>query len=280
MKNFDIKRFWYTFRWYFIENRRHLFSWVLGLTLGFMAVESFFLTLMLRQTDVAELQGASIQSIAIWSSFSMCVVVGMLAVLLAFSAIFSFLKTKQKRIAYFTLPCTNLERYLSALLFTLVVWPVCILIAFVLGDTLRMLVFGILGEGWFSSLSLFYNFFAVYESGCSFNWTDCVKLLFNNATILWGCSIYILGGTWFRRGAFLIVTFGQIVLATIVSWLTVTLFGDHIEIVFDLAGSVQNKSMFVYVTIVVFFVAALFNFWLSYQLFKRFQIIPSKWTNL
>lgn len=281
MRNFNIKRFWRTFRWYFIENRRRLLSWCLGLALAFMLIESIIMISMLRQTATFSVEGLSLQSVAVMSSFVFCAVVGVVAVFVAFSTIFSFLKTKQKRIAYLTLPATNVERYLAALLFAVVVWPICIFIAFALGDTLRMLVFGLLGEGWLSSLRLIYDTFTLsFKSGWDITWVGKAGFLLKFASWLWSCSLFILGGTWFRRGAFVIVTFAQIAFTAFCSWLLIKLFGTNGQIVIDMFDHIQHAHVLSYLVILAVTAVALFNFWLSYQIFKRFQIVPSKWTNI
>ena len=286
MKYFNIKRFWRTFRWYFVENRRRLLVWGMALTLIFMVVESFFMLVLLHQTHSinVEMNGEQVydmQKIAVMSSFGFSVLIGMVAVMLAFCNVFSFLKTKQKRIAYLTLPATNLERYFSALLFTVIVWPLCIFLAFVLGDSLRTLIFGLLGEGWLSGLRPFYDgFIKGFWSAPSASWNENLRSIAENCITLWGCSIFLLGGTWFRKGAFFIVTIGLIAFTTFASWLFVTWFGDSGSFVFDTSNQVQHVNSFYCIIILAALVVILFNFWLSYQIFKRFQIVPSKWTNV
>ena len=100
--------------------------------------------------------------------------------------------------------------------------------------------------------------------------------MMDSSVLLWICSLYILGGTWFRRHAFFIVTGAIIALFIIVA-----VFIPRASFFIPNASNPPSIiSAIVYPLILIFIVAAIFNFWWSYKIFKRFQIITSKWTNV
>ena len=279
MEKFNIKRFGQTFKWLFCENSNRLLVWTLGLTLGFLMIDSF-LTWSMQQVpsdspNFKKLQEIDYQTAALFGVIGFCFFIAIIVVLFGFSRIFALLKTKQKRIAYLTLPATNAERYLTSLLYVLIVFPLCVLLALILGDTLRMIVFGMSGGKWLSAVPhLFKDNLLLLPKFSS--WYRFVKWMMDISIMLWICSLYILGGTWFRRHAFFIVTAALILLFIIVA-----VFKPSIHLfTLDVSNHTTIISPAVYLLTLIFIAAALFNFWWSYKIFKRFQIITSKWTNV
>ena len=269
MENFNIKRFGYTLKWLFCEQRGRLLAWTAGLAVGLFAIQSLFLWM-----TVAHVSGMKLNSeIVIPICAPMTFITALVALFLAFCQIFSTLKTKQKRIAFLTLPATNLERYLAALIMAVVVWGIFILLAVILGDTLRMVFFGILGKGWVSGVSSFFSFNNHHLTG----WAKVMNCAYTISVWLWSCSFYVLGGTWFRKREFLFTTLAQIVLVTGAVWLCAQFGSNFFE---DSDMIVKNINVFSYIVIFGLLGLSLLNFWGSYQIFKRFQIITSKWTNI
>ncbi len=278
MEKFNIKRFGQTFKWLFCENSNRLLLWLLGLTLGFMMIDSFLIWSMQQvPQDVKNIQqeGIDYQTAALYGVIGFCIFIAIIVIHLGYSRIFARLKTKQKRIAYLTLPATNAERYLASLLFVLIVFPLCVLLALILGDTLRMFIFGMTGGEWQSAVPYLFKENMLFLPRFS-SWNKFVAWMMDSSVLLWICSLYILGGTWFRRHAFFIVTGAIIALFIIVA-----VFIPRASF-FIPNGSNPTTiiSAIVYPLILIFIVAAIFNFWWSYKIFKRFQIITSKWTNV
>ena len=282
MENFNINRFWKTFKWLFCENSNRLLVWALALTLAFFMIDSFLIWSMQQVPQEARLEiqhEVDFETASILSAIGFCFFIALIAVHFGFSRVFAFLKTKQKRIAYLTLPATNAERYAAALLYALIVFQCCVLLSLVLGDTLRMLVFGLTGGGWQSGV------FAIHENGMLFipdisSWQKVVQWGWSSSIMLWLCSLYILGGTWFRRHAFFIVTAALITFFIVLAMCFNTFMDEFSLISADASKHVTHLSSAVYLLTIVFLAASLFNFWWSYKIFKRFQIITSKWTNV
>jgi len=255
MKNFNISRCWQTFRWYLYENRRTLVRWFIGLALVTMVVESFFLSV-----SFDHLSDPGMRKMVLLALGANCTIFLFLVMFYGFSTIFGCLKRKERRISYLVLPASNLERYISALAYVLVVFPIAIILAFCLGDTLRALAFWLLGYGWISGVQVWAEMFL------SRSWEG---MLFGFSMWLFISSIYALGGVWFRKSAFPIVSaimfFGTIALGYTLKSMRVS----NVE--------VDASSTFVSICLILM---ALVIFYIGYLLFKRFQLITSKWTNL
>ena len=265
MENFNIKRFGHTFKWYFCENRQQLLYWTIGLALATLVIESFII-----YTSIGQIPGYKLDKVNTLMLIPLCLLTGAFASAMAWSNIFSCLKVKQKRISFLTLPATTAERFLAALILSVVIWPLCILIAICLGDTLRMLLFGLFGKGWVSLLSVITS---IEEEGITGQFQG-LKIASQATSSLWLCSIFILGGTWLRKHPFIITGFALVVLFSVFTYIVVHYFNDNTFDNFD------NQDYRIYCTIAIFLLLAIANFMGSYWLFKRFQLITSKWFNV
>ena len=82
--------------------------------------------------------------------------------------------------------------------------------------------------------------------------------------IIWMHSVYTLGGTVFRKSAWIITSLLLLVLGIILMWskFEVSLMADGVII------------------ILIFLVFAGLNYFMSYKIFCRMQLINNKWINL
>ena len=275
MENFNIKRFVRTLRWYFCENRSKLVTFNIGLALGIFLMETFILWTSFGMMEGMKLKAETL--LVMLPLVPLCFMVITAYNLYAFGNIFNAVKTKQRRIAFLTLPATNLERYLSALILAVVVWPICILLAVALGDTLRMVVFGLLGKGWISGVTSFLT----AKDGVPMSSGEKLQVATIYAIQLWGCSAFVLGGSLLRKRPTLITG----LVLSVLFFFFVILLARYADSWGDLmyswiGGDEARARRFEYCFIASLCLLSLVNFFCSYQLFKRFQIITSKWLNI
>ncbi len=256
-----------------MENSNKLIVWALAMTFGFMVIELLIDWSLQRNHQVP-----NNYNINILGSLGFCFFIAHVIIIFGFSRIFSLLNTKQKRISYLTLPATNAERFLAALLYVLIVFPLCVFLSFLMGDTLRMLIDGISRNQWFSCISLIFNGYPMYFHFGS--WANIMDNIHDISILLWICSLYILGGTWFRKHAFFIVTAGLMALLIAIIWSQATFTWHFSLATYDATGQAIDVSPFIYPVTIAILAATLLNIWLSYRIFKNFQIITSKWTNI
>ena len=276
MKNFNMTRFLRTLRWYVGENKKSLTSWSVGFALGYMLLQSMLVWLTKgRLSDVVALADkVSAYQVSVISITSVCYVCMVVAVLVACSSIFNTLKAKQKRLDFFMLPATNLERFLAALIFSVVIIPFCIELAAIVGDSLRAFFFMLMGEQWVSGII---RLQFLTDNG-NFSFKD---MMFNdtsdNILFAWICSIFVLGGTWLRKHSFAAVGLCMVALATVFAWSLKT-FVPMIHLNDGMVAFINSYGDIIGFVLVIGL--TVLNYWLSYRLFKRFQIVSPKWTNV
>lgn len=275
MERFNIKRFWHTLRWFFYENRGNILKWTLGIMLATTLLQLLLIGISPKKSTSIEgfPEGSSPYQLTVMVVNSLCMVIVVIASAVVNSNIFGMLKNKQKRIAFLTLPATNLERWTVAFLFAVIIIPACILAAYVLGDLLRNIVFYIQGQEWVTGFNFFFS-----KIRPQFN-MSFIAIMLQCAIFLWSISLYVLAGTWFRKGQFVIATFFQIVISALLGYLTKVFKNEILEILVN-GISAGQEDLMAYGIIAVIFGLALFHFWLSYHLFTRFQLITSKWNNV
>ncbi|MBR6181142.1 MAG: hypothetical protein IKQ77_08025 [Prevotella sp.] len=270
MDNFNFNRFVRTMTWCFYEQRGKLLKWSAIAMIVTFAVEMFFVFMLRNQAD--DMASAPAYQAAVDVSSIMSLLFIMIAVMVANSNIFDWMKSKQKRAAYLTLPATNLERWTSAFIFALVIFPVSIFLAYILGDLLRNGLLYLLGEQWLPRTKSLLHMYGVEDGASGF---DVKKMVMG----LWGSSCFIVMGTWFRKGQFVITASLQVLLMAILMYVVKTYHNEIAEMIVNDAA-VGSSSALRYGVSIFFFLVAIFNFWLSFRLFKRFQIISSNWFNL
>lgn len=189
--------------------------------------------------------------------------------------IFANLKTKQERINFFMLPSTNLEKYIARFVTVIFIWTLCCLVGFVVADMLQWLVAVILHPqvtgfvmsqiDFSGALSSFY-----LKSGSSSVSHLCLLLTFI-LSMLSLHSFYLLGGTFFRRHAWVLTVLFSIVLSMV--------FGFNMSHTPDFVEHI-NPNAVLGILSAIDVLIIVFNYWASFRLFERMQIINNKWVNL
>ena len=97
-------------------------------------------------------------------------------------------------------------------------------------------------------------------------------MLFSTMLTIWVISVYLLGGMFFRRYAWLFVSLGFFLILMAIGYFLNRYVPDYmIEI---------DKDAFLYGASLVLAILSLLNVWLSYRLFCRLQLINHKWINI
>ena len=156
-------------------------------------------------------------------------------------------------------------------------------LSFIVGDTLRVAFRAVFyGDSW--------NSFVVPEfvkmmtfDGIGVHHTlgyRLMGLVFLVCGLTWVHSFYTLGGTLFRKYAFVISSIALVVGVTLLVWFSknheVRLFVTNYEngvIVKEQIGTVT------YILTAFFAVFSIVNYWLSFRIFKGFELITNKWLN-
>ena len=292
MNSFSFNRFGKTLRWVMAVNFRTLLMWTIG------SVVAVF---------VGELMSAEIGK---YSADEMVRLYGMmgcalfiLVSLIMASTIVSSVNEKRKRQAFLMMPSTNLEKFLSLLVYTSVICVACVLLAFVLGDCLRM--------AWFKMQSYFVEYqvqVSVSDPAETYHgWSSALPKLIENLTpnvldpdsyrrtwfynamnifvifviAVWNLSLMTICGTLLRKYAFVVASLIIILCSILLSW-TIHHFGLFLfwgDVWKDGVHYESEVGALAYVLAVLLPALAVFNYWASFHIFKHFELITNKWTN-
>ena len=292
MNSFSFNRFGKTLRWVMAVNFRTLLMWTIG------SVVAVF---------VGELMTAEIRNL---SAYQMVYLYGMmgsalfiLVSLIMASTIVSSVNEKRKRQAFLMMPSTNLEKFLSLLVYTSVICVACVLLAFVLGDCLRM--------AWFKMQSYFVEYqvqVSVSDPAETYHgWSSALPKLIENLTpnvldpdsyrrswfynamnifvisaiAVWNLSLMTICGTLLRKYAFVVASLIIILCSILLSW-TIHHFGLFLfwgDVWKDGVHYESEVGALAYVLAVLLPALAVFNYWASFHIFKHFELITNKWTN-
>ena len=205
------------------------------------------------------------------------------AMLYGISSMFSQMKDTRKRSAYLLWPVSNLEKYVVSFLLSFGLMLVLTVSAYVLADTLRVFIDWVTGRVVIWGIPKLSDPFTAPDG--PFEYWQMVWMLF--AWVFYTHSLYTLGGTLFRRQQFLL-TSGTIIVTVIL--LTIILNqidwdSAHFEFVtgtWDEKTStythIFHPSFYIINSVVSLFMV--FNYWASYKVFTRMQVINNKWLNI
>ena len=205
------------------------------------------------------------------------------AMLYGISSMFSQMKDTRKRSAYLLWPVSNLEKYVVSFLLSFGLMLVLTVSAYVLADTLRVFIDWVTGRVVIWGIPKLSDPFTAPDG--PFEYWQMVWMLF--AWVFYTHSLYTLGGTLFRRQQFLF-TSGTIVVTVIL--LTIILNqidwdSAHFEFItgtWDEKTStythIFHPSFYIINSVVSLFMV--FNYWASYKVFTRMQVINNKWLNV
>ena len=206
-----------------------------------------------------------------------------IAMLFGISSIFSQMKDTRKRSAYLLWPVSNLEKYVVSFLLSFVLMAILTFGAYVLADVLRVLLDWANGRVVIWGVTKLSEPFTMPDT--PFAYWQMVWMLF--AWVFYTHSLYTLGGTLFRRQQFLF-TSGTIVVTVIlltiilnqIDWNSTNF--KFITTTWDEKTStythIFHPSFYIINSVVSLFMV--FNYWASYKLFTRMQVINNKWLNI
>ncbi len=221
------------------------------------------------------------------------------ASLILVSTIVSGVNEKREREAFLMLPASNLEKFLALMTYTSVICVLGVFLAFVLGDSLRMVWFWISGPYteaevsyignpteyyyWWSSAipEMVDNLTPHILEADSCNWFYLVMYIVVIAAIaVWTHSLLIIGGTLFRKYSFviscLVLILFWVIFGKTMQYFELSMFTSNWEDGKYVSGEV---GLLAYILAVLLPLLAVFNYWASFHIFKNLQLITNKWLN-
>ena len=195
------------------------------------------------------------------------------------SFLFSGMKDTRKRSAFLLWPVSNLEKYIISLLLSILWLAVITIGAYLLADTLRVFIDWVTGRVVIWGLPKIID--GVFGPAPFGHW-QIAWMFF--AWVFYIHSLYIVGGTLFRRQQFLL-TSSTIVALGILLVMILNQINPHIDFI---TGTWDEKTEtytqifhpFFYVLNTALCLLVVFHYWASYKLFTRMQVINNKWLNV
>lgn len=256
-------------RWDVVNDWRKMLNSALGMAIGLFCIEN----LMMPKPYYGAVDPYSM------SMYDGCMTIVLFAMMFYLmygtTTILNNMRTKQERISTLMLPGTNLEKFLSKLTKSLIIFALLAVAAFLIADGARMLVAAIFHHVTTDSLLPY-----MWVKTC-LNVKEMVKLIgvgyffLGFAGWVFGASLGTLGGVIFNRNPFVMCALVVFVTSTVFGVVTMNLDGEAIV---DLLNAIDNASTWAMGCIQL--VLALGVFYLSYRLFCRLQAVNNKFLNL
>ena len=222
------------------------------------------------------------------------------------NSIVSSINEKRKRESFLMLPASNLEKFLSLLVYSSVICIACAFLAIVLGDSLRMFAYWAVGyQGMPYADGTYCSSVTSDTTGETYYWwSSAIPMLIDNLTptittydevpkdlmivqtsfiiglILLIHSTYTLGGTLLRKYSFVGTSAFMIIIDTLIIKLIMALGLTMFHSQWD-NGVLQSYEIGLpgWILTIAFPIFSVIFYWASFQIFKRFELITNKWMN-
>lgn len=204
------------------------------------------------------------------------------------SRIMKCMDNKEKRISYLLLPATKLEKFFSRALFVTVGTALMILVALLALELTHYLLLPLFDLPTVYSQPMLVEVFSMKWAHASvdaagepvYSWWLMQLLVW--VFCLWNHSLFILGGSfWYKHpflktiGACLAVTIlGGILFANLAEGGFLVRFSDWMQEHYQ--DTPQTVNGLLTIISVVFLLFTVFNWWLSYRLFTRSEVVKRK----
>lgn len=290
---FDKTRFVKLLKWEMMTERKDYMRFAIGiaLTLTFL----FCATIISRYFD--DVNGYTEDTLIMLKKATVMILsnlawtVYLFAIFLGASFVFKNVATKQQRIAFFSLPASNLEKFLVRLFHVMIGYPLCFLVALAFADIMQLFLSFILLKGpdysvLVKMITMLYS--PIYNEisgevikGCllfphGFTLVGIMESLSYLTFFAFNYAFWIFCGTLFRRNAWLLTLASQVVIGFVAIMI--------IRVVsFPSVGNSLNESSalaLAYLCIAIAWVVIALMYWGSYRLFSRMQVINNKWLNV
>ena len=290
---FDKTRFVKLLKWEMMTERKDYMRFAIGIALTLTSL--FCANIISRYFD--DVNGYTEDLIIMFKKDTVMILsnlawtVYLFAIFLGASFVFKNVATKQQRIAFFSLPASNLEKFLVRLFHVMIGYPLCFLVALAFADIMQLFLSFILLNGPDYSVvvkSVTALFTPIYSDLNGEIIKGC--LLFSNGFTLVGImeslsyltffafnyAFWIFCGTLFRRNAWLLTLASQVVIGFVVIMIIRVFCSPSV-------GNSLNESSalaLAYLFIAIAWVVIALMYCGSYRLFSRMQVINNKWLNV
>lgn len=274
--NFQFSRLLMVMRWDVFTNRKTYLNTVLGMISALLPVY------ILQQYQLSK-QYQHLPSIAIKLGYhgisQYTLLIFSIAMYMMSTQIFMVMKTNGQREQFLMLPASNLEKYISRFLFSTLGAVVAMIIAIVVADLVQLLFSFILLPGHHQSVCLYtaallWKIWNVFIENID-STRSLLLSLFIVVCVVCAHSFFILCGTLFRKHTVVVSGILFIAMTYLVIYVIESVSGSMTTWLIHI-----DNTLFDSLLIATGLLLVSFQYWLSYKVFTRMQVICNKWINL
>lgn len=270
--NFQFSRLLMVMRWDVFTNLKSYLNMMLGMT---FALLPFFIMQLYQLSKQYQLFPDTID-LSYWGMSQYVLMIFSIAMYMMATQIFMVMKTTGQREQFLMLPASNLEKYISRFLFSTLGAAVAMITAIVVSDLVQLIFSFVLLPGHHQSvclsiMALLWKIWTTFIESIDSAGALMLSLLIMTCGVLVH-SFFILCGTLFRKHT--IVVSG--ILFIVMTYLVIYVIESVPDTITTCLMHGDNSWLFSIAELLL----AGFQYWLSYKVFTRMQVICNKWINL
>lgn len=272
--NFQFSRLLMVMRWDVFTNLETYLNMTLGMTFALLP----FLIMQLYQLSKQDQLSPDTIDLSYWGMSQYILFISSIAMYMVATQIFMVMKTNGQREQFLMLPASNLEKYISRFLFSTLGAAIAMLTAIVVSDLVQLIFSFLLLPGHhqsvcLSTMALLWKIWTTFIENIDSTGALLLSLLIVTSGVLVH-SFFILCGTLFRKHTIVVTTILFIAMTYLVIYViesvpgTITTCLNH------------GDNSWIFCLLIAELLLAGFQYWLSYKVFTRMQVICNKWINL
>lgn len=272
--NFQFSRLLMVMRWDVFTNLKTYLNMTLGMTFALLP----FLIMQLYQLSKQDQLFPDAIDLSYWGMSQYILFISSIAMYMMATQIFMVMKTNGQREQFLMLPAGNLEKYISRFLFSTLGAAIAMLTAIVVADLVQLIFSFLLLPGHhqsvcLSTMALLWKIWTTFIENIDSTGALLLSLLIVTCGVLVH-SFFILCGTLFRKHTIVVTTILFIAMTYLVIYViesvpgTITTCLNH------------GDNSWLFSLLIAELLLGGFQYWLSYKVFTRMQVICNKWINL
>lgn len=272
--NFQFSRLLMVMRWDMFTNLKSYLNMMLGMT---FALLPFFIMQLYQLSKQYQLFPDTIDLSYLGMSQYVLMIFSIAMYMMA-TQIFMVMKTTGQREQFLMLPASNLEKYISRFLFSTLGAAVAMITAIVVSDLVQLIFSFVLLPGHHQSvclsiMALLWKIWTTFIESIDSAGALMLSLLIMTCGVLVH-SFFILCGTLFRKHTIVMSGILFIVMIYLVIYVIESVPGTITTCL------MHGDNSWIFCLLIAELLLAGFQYWLSYKVFTRMQVICNRWINL
>lgn len=272
--NFQFSRLLMVMRWDVFTNLKSYLNMMLGMT---FALLPFFIMQLYQLSKQYQLFPNTIDLSYLGMSQYVLMIFSIAMYMMA-TQIFMVMKTTGQREQFLMLPASNLEKYISRFLFSTLGAAVAMITAIVVSDLVQLIFSFVLLPGHHQSvclsiMALLWKIWTTFIESIDSAGALMLSLLIMTCGVLVH-SFFILCGTLFRKHTIVVSGILFIVMIYLVIYVIESVPGTITTCL------MHGDNSWIFCLLIAELLLAGFQYWLSYKVFTRMQVICNRWINL